>query len=137
MMPVAVPVEKSAFDRKISAMPSVLIVDDEPLIRWSVAESLEEAGYPSLEAASAREAIEMLEAAGDCIDAIVLDLKLPDSSDLGLLRRICASRPDCRVILITAHGTPEIMEEALRAGAHGVLLKPFDMSRIVALVASH
>ena len=115
-------------------MGIVLIVDDEALIRWSVAESLEAAGFGVVEAGSAREALQQVTGHPGHIAVAVLDLKLPDSSDLGLLRRIREIDPDCRIILMTAHGTPEIMDEARRAGAFGALSKPFDMTRIVGLV---
>ncbi|OFW04729.1 MAG: hypothetical protein A3H96_09945 [Acidobacteria bacterium RIFCSPLOWO2_02_FULL_67_36] len=115
-------------------MAAVLIVDDENLIRWFVAEGLEGAGYQVLEAASAREALDRLQSGGAPVSVVVLDLKLPDSSDLGLLRRIRQIAPECRVILMTAHGTPDVLEEAVRAGAFGVLGKPFDITRVVGLV---
>lgn len=113
---------------------AVLIVDDEALIRWSVAESLEAAGYQVLEAGSAREALAWVQDQDAEISTVVLDLKLPDSSDLELLRRVRQIRPACRIILMTAYGTPEVLEEALRSGASNVLSKPFDMNLIVAAV---
>jgi DNA-binding NtrC family response regulator len=115
-------------------MPAVLVVDDEALIRWSVAESLVSAGFRVTEAGTAREALAHFGASksGTCV--VLLDLRLPDSDDLGLLRRIRQVAPECRIILMTAHGSTEILEEALAAGAYSVLGKPFDMSRIVSLV---
>jgi len=127
--------EKSAPEPEIFPMPSVLIVDDEALIRWSVAETLEAAGFAVLEAGTARDALRLLEAPDRGICVVLLDLKLPDSSDLSLLRRIRQVAPDCRIILMTAHGTPEILEEAMRAGAFHVLGKPCDLARIVRLVS--
>ncbi|HSC28347.1 MAG TPA: response regulator [Vicinamibacterales bacterium] len=115
-------------------MASVLIVDDEPLIRWSLGETLEAAGHSVREAGSAAEALRFFEPGAEPIGAVVLDLKLPDSSDLGLLRRIRQLAPACRIILITAHGTPEVLEEARKSGVSGVLTKPFDMSCVVPLV---
>ncbi|HUG92987.1 MAG TPA: response regulator [Planctomycetaceae bacterium] len=115
-------------------MPAVLVVDDEALIRWSVAESLESAGFRVLEAGTAREALDHFNGHTDGTCVVLLDLRLPDSDDLGLLRRIHEIAPQCRIILMTAHGTPEILEEALLAGAYSVLGKPFDMTRIVGLV---
>lgn len=114
-------------------MAAILIVDDEALIRWSVGESLEAAGYSVVEAATAAEALAAI-GNGNGIGVVVLDLKLPDSNDLGLLRRIRSSVPQCRIILMTAHGTPEVLDEALRSGAFAVLTKPFDLSRLVQLV---
>jgi DNA-binding NtrC family response regulator len=127
--------ENSAAPAKFSSMACVLIVDDEPLIRWSVAESLEAAGHHIIEAATAQEALQHFEDRSRPIDVAVLDLRLPDSSDLGLMHQIWQVAPQCRIILMTAHETAEILEEALQAGASGVLGKPFDMARIVSLVS--
>jgi two-component system C4-dicarboxylate transport response regulator DctD len=115
-------------------MSAVLIVDDEPLIRWSVAQSLEAAGYQVAEAATACEALRFFEGGPDSIAVVVLDLKLPDSSDLGLLRRIHQLAPGCPIILMTAHGSQEVLAEALRSGAYNVLGKPFDLNRVVGMV---
>lgn len=114
-------------------MAAILIVDDEALIRWSVAESLEAAGYQVIEAGCAGEALRVFDSSRE-ISLVVLDLKLPDSSDLGLLRRIRAVAPDCQVILMTAHGTPDVLEEARRLGACEVMEKPFDLRRFVDVV---
>ena len=116
-----------------SPMADVLVVDDEALIRWSVAESLEAAGHRVAEAATARETLDLL-TAGAHPSVVILDLKLPDSSDLGLLRRVRALAPACRIVLMTAHGTAEVLDEARRAGAFDVLTKPFEMSRVVNIV---
>jgi DNA-binding NtrC family response regulator len=117
-------------------MPAVLVVDDEALIRWSVAETLEAEGYTVLEAGSAREALERFADGGNGIGLAVLDLRLPDCADLALLRRIREIAPECRIILMTAYGSTEVLDEARRAGAIGVLGKPFDMTRVVGLVHS-
>jgi len=114
-------------------MASVLVVDDEELIRWSVGQSLQDAGYQVLEAASAREPLDRVNHGQD-ICVILLDLKLPDSSDLGLLRTLRTLVPRCRVIVMTAHGSAETLDEAIRAGAYRTVGKPFDMNKMVGLV---
>jgi len=114
-------------------MHTVLVVDDEPLIRWAVREGLEGAGYEVVEAGTAREALASL-AASDAVTVALLDLKLPDSDDLSLLRRLRAAAPGCRVIMMTAHGSPEVLAEAIREGAFGTVAKPFDLARVVGLV---
>ncbi len=114
-------------------MASVLVVDDEELIRWSLAQTLEAAGYAVLEAGSARETLERLNEASD-IDVVLLDLRLPDSSDLGLLRTLRQRAPSCRIILMTAHGSADTLDEAIRAGAFRALGKPFDMGKVVGIV---
>lgn len=119
---------------EISAMTRrILIVDDEALIRWSVAESLEDAGFVTSEARTAAEALTQLDRNRD-FAVVLLDLKLPDSSDLGLLRRVRQLAPESRVILMTAHGSPELLAEARQLGAVNTLNKPFDMARVVGLV---
>jgi two-component system NtrC family response regulator len=117
-----------------SPRPNVLVVDDEALIRWSLAESLTNAGYHVLEAHDRTGALRFFERVPPGIAAVVLDLRLPDSQDLGLLRRIREASPDCRVIVMTAYGTPELVEEALKVGAVGVVDKPFDLDRMVDLI---
>jgi DNA-binding NtrC family response regulator len=116
-------------------MATVLIVDDEPLIRWAVREILEDAGYAVVEAGSAREAMaRVAEADGRPLAVALLDLRLPDSDDLSLLRSVRGEAPACQVIIMTAHGTPEILRDAVTQGAFGTISKPFDLSGIVGLV---
>lgn len=115
-------------------MTTILVVDDEPLIRWAVREGLEGAGYAVIEAGSAREAIDSLNDGGAGVAVALLDLKLPDSDDLSLLRLVRRQAPGCRVIMMTAHGTPEILAEAVREGAVGTIAKPFDLMRVVGMI---
>jgi two-component system NtrC family response regulator len=122
-------------EREFVHMSTVLVVDDEPLIRWAVSEVLEDAGYGVIEAGSAHEAMDRLaEADGQPVAVAVLDLRLPDSDDLSLMRRVRDCEPGCQVILMTAHGTSEVLREAVTAGAFGTISKPFDLSRIVGMV---
>ena len=114
-------------------MHTILVVDDEPLIRWAVREGLESAGYRVLEAGSAREALAELGGAPH-VDVALLDIRLPDSDDLALLKRVRRDAPSCRVIMMTAHGTPELLAEAIRAGAFATLSKPFDMTGMIDVV---
>jgi len=113
---------------------NVLVVDDEALIRWSLAESLTNAGYHVLQAPDRQSALKFFAQDQDGACVVLLDLRLPDSQDLGLLRHIRAVAPDCRVIVMTAHGTPELVEEALRGGAFRVVDKPFDLDLMIGLV---
>ncbi len=117
-------------------MHTILVVDDEPLIRWAVREGLEGAGYTVLEAGSAREALESLTHAASPVAVALLDVRLPDSHDLGLLHRFRREAPACQVIIMTAHGTPDLLAEARKAGAFETITKPFDMTRIVGLVGA-
>jgi two-component system response regulator PilR (NtrC family) len=104
----------------------VLVVDDEFLIRWSIVETLGAAGHTVVEAADARNARALLETA-DPVDAVVLDVRLPDSNDLTLLAEIRRAFPASPVFLMTAYGTPELADQARALGAVDVMNKPFEM----------
>jgi DNA-binding NtrC family response regulator len=120
---------------KKSPNVSVLIIDDEPLIRWSLAEILTDRGYGVLEAGDGRGAVEVLSEAPDPVDVIMLDYRLPDSNGLQVLARIRTLSPSSRVVLMTAYGTPEVFDEAMRLGAFCVVNKPIEMQDVASLVA--
>jgi DNA-binding NtrC family response regulator len=112
----------------------ILVIEDEPLIRWSIAETLAHEGHIVLEAANARTAVRAMKATPDTIDVVLLDYRLPDSNDLGLLADIRRLMPRSAVVMMTAHAAPEVTRDALDLGAYRVLDKPFDMDRLEALV---
>jgi DNA-binding NtrC family response regulator len=118
------------------SLPTVLVVDDEPLIRWSVAETLADSGYAVTQATDAQAALRAIAAPGTRTDAVLLDLWLPDSQDLSVLSAIRAISPETPVILMTARGTDEVFEEARTRGAFMTLHKPFDMAALPPLVAA-
>jgi DNA-binding NtrC family response regulator len=113
----------------------VLVVDDELLIRWSVAETLSAAGHSVVQAGDGRAAIAALKAMPD-VDVVLLDFRLPDSDDLALLGNIRRAVPDAAVVMMTAHGTTEMVDGALALGAQRVIVKPFDMNDLEAVVQS-
>jgi DNA-binding NtrC family response regulator len=121
-------------DRGIDRMPTVLVVDDEALIRWALTEALSAAGYPTLQAETGAEARANLAETGDRALVVLLDLRLADVHDLSLVRDVRRLRPDAPLIVMSAHGTTEDAEQVLQAGAVGFLTKPFDMSEIVGAV---
>ena len=117
-----------------NSTPTVLVVDDEPLIRWSLAESLTERGYEVTEAGDGRMAVAAIETAVRPFDVVLLDYRLPDSADLRLLERVRSLAPSSRVIMITAHNSPELTLGATALGAYRVVTKPFEVDMIAALV---
>jgi DNA-binding NtrC family response regulator len=114
---------------------TILVVDDEALLRWSLAEVLRRSGHTVIEATSAREALDAITQSSSSVDAVLLDYRLPDSTDLRLLEEVRERVPKSAVVLMTAHGTPEMVQGALERGAYCVLSKPFDMHTIASLVA--
>jgi DNA-binding NtrC family response regulator len=110
------------------------LVVDEPLIRWSISESLHDHGYSVVEAGTGRAAIQELTGSSDPFDAIVLDLRLPDSDDLSLLGRIQDLAPRTRIIMMSAHGSADIAQEARARGVYEFVNKPFELSAMATLV---
>ena len=119
---------------EIPPNPAVLVIDDEPLIRWALSEGLTDAGYVVQQAADGGEARAALTAHGAGALVVLLDLRLPDVADLSLLRHIRARRPDAPVLVMTAHGSSEEAAEAARLGVVGFVSKPFDVAEMVKLV---
>lgn len=111
----------------------VLVVDDEPLIRWSVAESLSDAGLDVEQAGDAASALRIVTTAALAFDVVVLDLRLPDMEDLSLLATIRQLVPNATLVLMTAFGTPDIIADAKALGA-AVLSKPFELDELTRLV---
>jgi len=111
----------------------VLVIDDEMLIRWSMAETLTHAGYEVTEAVNAKEALQRASAA-PVPDVILLDYRLPDSNDLRLLETIRRVAPNSPVILMTAYGSTEVVNGAAKLGAYRVLSKPVEMGDLVPLI---
>jgi DNA-binding NtrC family response regulator len=113
---------------------TVLVVDDEALIRWSLSEGLTDAGWAVRQAASGAEARAAVRSLQGQPFVMVLDLRLPDVSDLSLVRELRALRPDVPMIVMTAHGTSDDATHAREAGVHSFVGKPFDIVEMVALV---
>jgi two-component system response regulator FlrC len=118
---------------KKSPAMHVLVVDDDRLVRWAVAETLTAEGYDVSEAGDAKSAMQACDAPDSPADLVLLDLWLPDADDLGVLSFIRTRFPNTPVILMTAFGTPDIVDQAVAQGAV-VIPKPFDMSHLAGVV---
>jgi two-component system, NtrC family, response regulator AtoC len=112
----------------------VLIVEDELLIRWSIAETLTKAGCYVTEVGDAAGALQA--AAAEDFDAVILDYRLPDSNDLKLLEALRDRLPTSTVVMMSAFGTPEIIQRAEALGVHRFLDKPFEMDTLKNLLAN-
>jgi len=118
---------------RVSSAPTVLVVDDEPLVRWSVSETLGDSGYAVTQAGDALQAFEAVKARG--ADVVLLDVQLPDSSDLGVVSVMRRLSPATKIILMTSFGSDALHREARSRGAFSVLDKPFDVNALPLLVA--
>jgi two-component system, NtrC family, response regulator AtoC len=110
---------------------TILVVDDEPLIRWSLTERFESEGYDVVEADTGGAALEKL---SDGVDVVLLDYRLPDTDGITVLRRIKEIDPDALVILLTAYASVDTAVEAMKLGAFHFANKPFNLDDVAATV---
>jgi DNA-binding NtrC family response regulator len=114
--------------------PRVLVVDDEPLIRWAVSESLADLGFHVETANDAASALKIVTTSRWPFELVVMDLRLPDMSDLSLLGTVRQLLPEARLILMTAYCSPDLLADANAMGAE-VLSKPFELNELGRLVS--
>jgi DNA-binding NtrC family response regulator len=111
---------------------TILVVDDEALIRWSLSERLKGDGYDVVEAETGGAALERLR---DGVDLVLLDYRLPDTDGLTVLREIKKFDPDILVILLTSFVSVETAVEAMKLGAFHYANKPFNLDEVSATVS--
>ncbi|HUF39997.1 MAG TPA: response regulator transcription factor [Anaerolineales bacterium] len=110
----------------------ILIVDDEATARITLAEILELEQYRVSVADSGEMALDYLER--ESFDLMLLDIKMPGIDGVEVLKTSARHNPDCKIILLTAHGSLESAIEAVRLGAHDYLLKPASPGQILSSV---
>jgi two-component system response regulator HydG len=110
----------------------VLVVDDDPGVRYTLREILASEGLVVEEAGDGAEALRRFEARPSPL--VVTDLRMPGMDGMELLRALAARAPAPRVVVITAHGSERQAVEAMKAGAHDYFKKPFDVEELLAVV---
>ena len=111
---------------------SILILDDEPVVREVLRTVLGRAGFRTKEAATAAEGLARME--GEGIDVLLLDLMLPDRPGLEVLAEVRERHPEIPVIVITAYSSVESAIAAMKEGAFHYVPKPFRNDEVVHLV---
>lgn len=106
----------------------ILLVDDDPLMRWTLGEALHEWGFDPLEAETTHAALERFDQSSPV--AALLDINLPDGSGLELLREIKRRRPHTAVIMMTGEVIIENTVAALRGGADDFVSKPIHLEEL-------
>ena len=114
---------------------TVLVVEDEVDLLFTIALSLELNGYRVVKAASGEEAVDMVEK--ERPDAVVLDIMMPGRDGLDVLRSLRAdpATRDIPVVLLTAKATNQETLEGWRAGAAGYTTKPFEPAELIRYVS--
>ncbi len=110
----------------------VLVVEDDPAIRRGLVAALTFAGYDVLEAADGPRGLALAETAE--VDLVLLDVVLPGTDGLEILRRVRESRPTRPVILLTARAAEDDRVGGLAAGADDYVVKPFSVRELLARV---
>jgi DNA-binding NtrC family response regulator len=110
----------------------ILIVDDELIMRESLAGWLERDGHAVQTAASGEEALEKVKETQ--FDIFLVDIKMEGMSGLDVLRSVKESDPDADVVMITAYGSIPSAIEAMKDGAFDYMLKPFDPNELGVLI---
>ncbi|HLC41298.1 MAG TPA: sigma-54 dependent transcriptional regulator [Methylomirabilota bacterium] len=113
-------------------MPRVLVVDDEPMMRKSLAETIRRYGAEVMVAANGEEALQQLRATPARL--IFCDVRMPQMDGLEFLRAVRSQLPQAQVVMITAFGSVETAVEAMKEGADDFLLKPFSADRVEAIL---
>lgn len=116
-------------------MPRLLVVDDEASICFSMSEYFSLHGFKVDTATETEEAEKLVETTG--YQVIIQDLRLGttrDSDGLKIIRLAHKRNPDTRIIVLTAYGSAEIEDEALRSGADAFLRKPKPLSQVAQVV---
>jgi DNA-binding NtrC family response regulator len=110
----------------------ILLVDDDPVVRFAVRDFLESHGMQVTEAESVQMAQEKFRGASP--DAAILDFSLPDGDGLELLERFKSADPDLPVIVLTGQGSIEAAVRAIKLGAEQFLTKPVELKALHTLV---
>nr|WP_088042018.1 response regulator [Bacillus sp. EAC] len=113
----------------------LLIVDDQYGIRLLLHEIFKKEGYEVFQAANGFQAIDIV--IKDCPDLVILDMKIPGMDGVEILKRIKEINKEIKVILMTAYGELDIIEEAKKLGALRYFPKPFDIDEIKKVVREH
>jgi len=113
---------------------TILIIDDEEVIRFTLQKKLSRLGYHVISLEKAEDALYLIKNGEETIDLIISDIKLRKMDGIELLRRVKALDDPIPVMLITGHGNVEDAVTALRFGANDFIRKPFDINDVASSV---
>ncbi len=114
-------------------MAKILVIDDEKALRQAIAQILNSEGHEVLEAADGEQGLKLLQNSATHFDLVFLDLKMPKTQGMSVLKQLEQKRFELPVIVMTAYGTSRTAIEAMQLGAYDYLTKPFDLDELVNL----
>ena len=112
----------------------ILIVDDEPDIRDTLAQFLESEGYDCLQASDGKQAVSLIREGG--IDILLSDVRMPGMDGVELMKQAAQWSPETLILLMTAYASVESAVAALRSGATDYLFKPLDLDDLATRLES-
>lgn len=118
-----------------SSSPRVLIVEDEMLVRMFAVDALEDAGFQVLQAGDAAEAVNAIHGAGD-VEAVIVDMGLPDRSGDQLAAEMRAQRQDLPILIASGRSERELKDRFATDPRVGVLVKPYTAGMLIAALSS-
>lgn len=110
----------------------LLIVEDDPLITVFMTKALQTKGYDVASVGTGAAAVEAVQRGG--LDLVMLDLGLPDTDGLDVLRTVRTTQPDLPVLVVTSRSDPGDRAVALSLGVSGYVVKPFPLATLLAAV---
>ena len=113
--------------------PRVLVVDDEPHVRYMIRRLLDEEGYRVFEAKDGLQALEMVRAGPDRLDLVISDLAMPKLNGIELVQILSLETPTLPFVLISGYATPELARFGIVAPC-GLLEKPLVVDKFLAEV---
>ncbi len=111
---------------------SILIVDDDDGMTETMSDIFSDMGHDVAIAADGHRAIEIIKE--KAFDIIFMDIRMSGINGVEAFKQVKEISPSTRVIMMTAYSVEDLVKEALREGAYGVMYKPLDMDKVVTLV---
>jgi two-component system response regulator (stage 0 sporulation protein F) len=131
--PLTIPTAPSVREGQAPPSLSILVVDDESLIRYFLRRALTKRGHRVTEAANATEALDVL-SRDEPFDVVLLDYRLPDRQDSSLLEEVRTLAPTAVVFMMTGYGDDDMRDQARALGARAIVDKPFQWDALVAMI---
>jgi DNA-binding NtrC family response regulator len=115
-------------------MLKIFVVDDERIVRVTIADDLKDAGFNVREFSTAASALQHLVENDSNVDIIITDLKMPGMDGLEFLEKVKQINPEIYVLLMTAHGSIQTAVKAMQLGAYDYLAKPFNIDELMLII---